>query len=155
MATRVRVTRNNVNNSQGVHTVSVYALLDQGSLAGDFVSQQALDSLDIQLQTSRMSENKPKLNFMVIDGPMPICSGLNGEFLNDSSRSLVLNVCFCKESNTSVVNEISFEANFRVLPSSPFDLIIGRSTIKQFKLGLLLPSHFFDKELSIRSRPTR
>ena len=46
---------NKVVNVQGIHTVSVYALIDQGSLAGDFVSQQALDSLDIQLQTSRMS----------------------------------------------------------------------------------------------------
>ena len=93
-----------------------------------------------------MSGNKPKLNYYVIDGPVPICSGFNGEFLNDSSRSLVLNLCFCKESNTNIVEQVSFEVTFRVLSSSPFDLIIGRRTIKQFKLGLLLPSHFFDKE---------
>ena len=105
---------NSEDNVQGVHTVSVYALLDQGSLAGDFISQQALDSLDIQLQTSRMSGNKPNFNFIFIDGPMPICSGLNGECLNTSSRSLVLNVCFCKESNTNVVEHVSFEVTFRV-----------------------------------------
>ena len=89
---------------------------------------------------------------------MPICSGLNGECLNISSRSLVLNVCFCKESNTNVVEHVSFEVAFRVLPSSPFDLIIGRNTIKQFKLGLfslirrLLCQYW---ELSIRSCPSR
>jgi hypothetical protein len=83
---------------------------------------------------------------------MPICSGLDGECIDTSSRPLVLNVCFCKESNTNVVNNISFEANFRVLPSSPFDLIIGRKTIKQFKLGLLLPSHFFDEETCVAIR---
>ena len=59
---------------------------------------------------------------------------------------------FCKESNTNVVTKISFEANFRVLPLSPFDLIIGRKTIKQFKLGLLLPSHFFDEETAVAIR---
>ena len=63
-----------------------------------------------------MSGNKPKINYLVIDGPMPICSGLNGECIDTSSRSLVLNVCFCKESDTNVVDNISFEANFRVLP---------------------------------------
>ena len=84
VAARVEGARvNSEDNCQGVHTVSVYALLDQGSLAGDFISQQALDSLDNQLQTSRMSGNKPKFNFIVIDGPMPICSGLDGECFND------------------------------------------------------------------------
>ena len=78
-------------------------------MAGDFVSQQALDSLDNQLQTSRMSGNKPKLNYLVVDGPMPICSGLDGEYIDDSSRSVVLNVYFCKESNTDVVDKVSFE----------------------------------------------
>ena len=58
---------NKVVNVQGVHTVSFYALLGQGSLAGDFVSQQALDSLDIQLQTSRMSGN-PNLILLLLMG---------------------------------------------------------------------------------------
>ena len=56
-----------------------------------------------------MSGNKPKLNYLVIDGLMPICSGLNGDCIDTSSRSLVLNVCFCKESKTNVVIKNSFE----------------------------------------------
>ena len=50
------------------------------------------------------------------------------------------------------LTQVLLMVNFRVLPSSPFDLIIGRSTIKLFKLGLLLPSHFFDEETSVTIR---
>jgi hypothetical protein len=49
---------------------------------------------------------------------------------------------FCKESNNYVCDKI-VTAEFRILSDTPFDLIIGRSTTKKFKLSLVLPSHFF------------
>ena len=37
---------------------------------------------------------------------------------------------------------------YRSLPNIPFDLIIGRDTIKDFNLGALLPSHFFSEDVA-------
>ena len=36
----------------------------------------------------------------------------------------------------------------RVLPKTPFELILGRKTIKEFNLALLVPSHFFSDNVA-------
>ena len=56
------------------------------------------------------------------------------------AQTLLLNVLFSKEFNLSCVNPstFSFQIAVRVL----------RETIKTFNLGLMLPSHFFNDEVS-------
>ena len=45
--------------------------------------------------------------------------------------------------SSSVDDTSSFVAHFRILPKSPFPIIIERATIKKFNLVLAFPSHFF------------
>ena len=134
-------TENNVNSKVGL---SIYALLDQGSLPGDFISQAIL------LDLSRMSPNKGNFNLFVIDRPhsSPVCSGLDSKCSDFSAKFITLDVSFCKESNTSICDKFTFQSDFRILAETPFDMIIGRETIKKFRLGLVLPSHFIDEEVS-------
>jgi hypothetical protein len=63
---------------------------------------------------------------------LPICSGLDG-CISISAQTYKLNVSFTCENKTL----ISFYAQVRVLPNTPFDLIIGRKTIKENSLALL------------------
>jgi hypothetical protein len=63
------------------------ALLDQGSLAGDFISSQILFDFD------RKKQNKCNIQ-------PPGCSGLDSVCMNISAKSIILNVSFCKESQS-------------------------------------------------------
>ena len=112
-------------------SLEVDALLDNGSLAGDFISTKAFNYLQVDLKNS-------------VDGlRLPICSGLDGECYSVSALTHLLLITFISENNTS----FSFSARFRVLPKTPFDIIIGRNTIKEFNLAYLSPSHFFKKDV--------
>jgi hypothetical protein len=77
---------NNVNIKE---LIGAYALLDLGSLAGDFISSRILVDLD------RMTQNKCIKNF-VVDRPytLPVCSGLDSVCTNISAKSVILNVSF-------------------------------------------------------------
>ena len=90
------------------------------------------------------------MDFSDIAVDRPICSGLDGTCSDISAQTLLLNVLLNKELNLSCINPstFSFQIAVRVLSESPFDLIIGRETIKTFNLGLMLPSHFFNDEVS-------
>ena len=118
----------------------VKALLDNGSLAGNFVSQQTFDHL---ISDSNVHQT--------VDGPIvPICSGLDGSYYNVPAETYMLKVEFQKEhtSNTSSNDTSSLVAHFRILPKSPFPMILGRETIKEFNLVLAFPSHFLVMVLS-------
>jgi transposase InsO family protein len=114
-------------------SLTVDALLDSGALAGNFISTHCFDILQ-----------EDSINSFSVDGPrLPICSGLDSECVNISAKTHVLLIKISCENK----KPFSFSATFRVLPTTPFDLIIGRETIKNFNLALLLPSHFFADDL--------
>jgi hypothetical protein len=84
------------------------------------------------------------MNSLSVDGPrLPICSGLDSECINNSAQTHLLLIKISCENK----KPFSFSAAFRVLPTTPFDLIIGLETIKLFNLALLLPSHFFANDI--------
>jgi transposase InsO family protein len=121
--------------------LNVDALLDSGSLAGNFISTSSFNIL----------QEAEEYSFSV-DGPrLPICSGLDSECVLIPATTYNLLIKFSLENEKT----FSFSALFRILPNTPFDLIIGRETIKQFNLALMLPSHFFkDDLLSCMQRTT-
>jgi transposase InsO family protein len=132
--------RNPTSSSIKVEAV-VEALLDSGSLAGDFISASALDKLGV-VQKS-------------VDGPStPICSGLNNDcthvrtFVYKLSVS-ILNENYVNNPANTFPEYFSFSIVVKVLPNTPFDLIIGKETIKKYNLPLILLSHFLSKD-SIR-----
>ena len=135
------------------------ALLDNGCLAGDFISQAVFKLVG--------GESVNSLNYSVDRLRLPICSGVDGTCTNIAVSSLNLNFSFQNESlNVNNFNTLtsSFDTLCRVLPTSPFDVIIGRETIKNFNLAYFLPTHFYNEEmvlwilstthpLLLRSRP--
>jgi hypothetical protein len=114
------------------HTVE--ALLDSGSLAGNFMSLNTFTNLG--------GDNSQLVDRL----RLPICSGLNNRCTEISLVNHTLTISFVSE-NLNILDfdqsVFSFSAQFRVLPETPFDLIIGKETIKYFNLPLVLPSHFF------------
>ena len=142
---------NRISNSNVDSTVYIYALLDQGSLAGDFISLRVLNILKMKSKDASYN-SVMNLSNLAVDRPLatPICSGLDGTCSDIPAQTLLLNVIFDKEFNLSCAIQptFSFQIAVRVLTDSPFDLIIGRETLKNFNLGLLLPSHFFNEEVS-------
>jgi transposase InsO family protein len=113
----------------------VEALLDSGSLAGNFISLNTFTNLG--------GDNSQLVDRL----RLPICSGLNNRYTEISLVNHTLTISFVSE-NLNILDfdksVVSFSAQFRVLPETPFDLIIGKETIKYFNLPLLLPSHFFE-----------
>jgi hypothetical protein len=95
---------NNVNIKE---LIGAYALLDLGSLAGDFISSRILVDLD------RMTQNKCIKNF-VVDRPytLPVCSGLDSVCTNISAKSVILNVSFWKNLATMFVTRFLSQLNF-------------------------------------------
>jgi transposase InsO family protein len=114
--------------------ITVEALLDSGSLAGNFISLNTFTNLggDPSRPVDRLR--------------LPICSGLNNRCTEISLVNHAVNISFVSE-NLNLIDfdqaVFSFSANFRILPETPFDIIIGKETIKYFNLPLVLPSHFF------------
>jgi transposase InsO family protein len=118
----------------------VETLLDSGSLAGNFISASTL---------SLLGANQ---NYAVDSGlVMPICSGL------DNSCTVIPNVTYTL--SISLVNEnfvnnlvssfpeiFTFQMVVKVLPNTPFDLVIGKETIKKYDLPFVIPSHFFSRD---------
>ncbi len=129
-------------SSSGItNGLNVDALLDSGSLAGNFISTQSFNILQEGEDYS-----------VSVDGPrLPICSGLDSECVLIPAKTYNLLIKFSLENE----EPFSFSAPFRILPSTPFDLIIGRESIKEYNLALMLPSHFFkDDLLSCMQRTT-
>lgn len=117
-------------------TLTVEALLDSGSLAGNFMSQDTFIRLGGETPHSTVDRLR-----------LPICSGLNNRCIDISLVDHTLNISFVTETinNFDLLSRVfSFSAQFKILPETPFDLIIGKETIKSFNLPLVLPSHFFE-----------
>ena len=134
---------NRISNSNVDSTVYIYALLDQGSLAGDFISLRVLNILKMKSKDASYN-SVMNLSNLAVDRPLatPICSGLDGTCSDIPAQTLIKNL------SCAIQPTFSFQIAVRVLTDSPFDLIIGRETVKNFNLGMLLPSHFFNEEVS-------
>ena len=105
--------------------VKCRALLDSGSLAGDFINGKMLSALD-------------GVQYLRSDGTnSTVCSGLD-------NRCMSLNVFL------DVVIEITLQhqkhlypLSVRISQDSPVDVILGRETIKRLNFATLLPQFFF------------
>ena len=101
----------------------IKALLDTGSLAGDFIAQRCVLNLKLE---SHIITSKRKI----------VCSGLDNKCY-DISNSLALRIFyFCEKLNK--IAHIDITAI--ILDSSPIDLILGRNTIKLHQLFEQVPS---------------
>ena len=75
---------------------------------------------------------------------MGLGCGLDNSCTNVPVRAAKLKISFVSENKTP----FSFVTICRVLPKTPFELILGRKTIKEFNLALLVPSHFFSDNVA-------
>jgi hypothetical protein len=100
-------------NLVAAKNIKVEALLDTGSLAGDFLSQLLVD--------------KYNLNCIPVVNHSLVYSGLNNNCV-DLSKTVSLTVSYINQLS----NEInSFDINAFILKETPIDLIVGLSTIKK------------------------
>ena len=87
------------------------ALLDTGSLAGDFVSERLVEEYSLVPIVTAYHRT--------------VCTGLNNECVKINTI-LLLRVTFFNE----IVNKnTSFDIEATILNNTPIDLIIGRNTI--------------------------
>lgn len=116
-------------------SVSVKGLLDSGSLAGDFISQEIIEIFDLNSYVTQDISSKK------------VCSGL------DNSCSLSVGSL---TASVSFINELTNKSEIlililKILKNSPIDLIIGRESIKKFDLVTKNRSHFFGEPLLLSS----
>ena len=101
----------------------IKALLDTGSLAGDFVAYRCLLNLKLE-------------SFIKTSKKRVVCSGLDNQCY-DISSSIALRIFYFCEKLSKIAH---IDITAIVLQSSPIDLILGRKTIKLHKLFDQLPS---------------
>ena len=129
--------RTEVEAGEGART-SVQALLDTGSLAGNFISQQLVTELDAD---SYVYHSKRSFS---------VCSGLDN-VCYDSNKLIDLLITYKNEQNQKL--QSIFLTAF-VAENSPLDLIIGRSSIKKLRFNTSNPSHFVNTETKLSSLST-
>ena len=100
----------------------VDALLDTGSLAGDFIAEDVVVRYNL----------KPVLS----DTSYTVCSGLDNRCLK-SNTILLLRVTFFDESSNRYD---TFDIRVHILKATPVNLIIGGDSIKKFNLFSKDPS---------------
>ena len=98
------------------------ALLDTGSLAGDFIAEDVIVRYNL----------KPVLS----DTSYTVCSGLDNRCLK-SNTMLLLRVTFSDEVSDRYG---TFDIKAHILKATPVNLIIGRDSIKKFNLFSKVPS---------------
>ena len=114
--------------------IEANALLDTGSLAGDFISDQMVKKLNAT-QFITLAEHK-----------LCVCSGLDNNCLVSNE---IIHIDFSYYVG-NIKNTILIQ--MRVLANSDIDVIIGRDTIKQYNLAKIFPQFFFlDKDTDIGS----
>ena len=120
-------------NLAGSKKFKVSALLDTGSLAGDFISQQLVE----------------KFRFLSTRVPVPnsVCSGLNNTCV-DLNQTVSLTVSFTNEVNNKI---FSFSINAFILKDTPIDFIVGLATIKRYNLFSAVPSLVSETSHNVRS----
>jgi transposase InsO family protein len=111
---------------------NVNALLDTGSLAGDFIANRVVQALKLQHFV-----NKQKSKY--------VCSGLDNKCYNICS-TIALQVEYFSEKLNKLV---SIKINPQVLDFSPIDLVIGRNTIRQYSIFSDVPSQLSTSSATI------
>ena len=106
------------------------ALLDTGSLAGDFVSRRVVDKFNLQPVISETSYT--------------ICSGLDNQCY-EVNTIVLLGVSFFNEMK---IKYDTFETEAIILKETPSDFIIGRDTIKRYNLFDKIPSQLGSRILN-------
>ena len=108
----------------------VEALLDTGSLAGDFISEKTVKKFDfIPTQTN---------------SKLKVCSGLDNTCYNVNTK-IDLRVTF---HNELLNNNDTFDISAIILKETPIDIIIGRDTIRKYKLFSKIPSQLKGNDLT-------
>ena len=110
--------------------VNCLALIDSGSIAGNFINYSLLKKLN---GANRLYKS---------DKPLRVCSGLDNHCLT-SDEVIDLKIEFWKDN---IKHSLILQC--RITSSGPIALIIGRDSIRQNKLVTLLPEFFFEKENS-------
>jgi hypothetical protein len=109
-------------NLAAARSIKVGALLDTGSLAGDFISQEVVDEFRLKSNT--------------VTTPRLVCSGLDNTCIN-LNKTVPVTVLFTNEL-TSKINSVLLNAY--ILKDSPIDLIVGLPSIKKYNLFQAVPS---------------
>ena len=119
---------NRVTDDRPGKNVRTRALLDTGSLAGDFINSRVLRDLG-GAHHLRSSNN-----------PILVCSGLDNTCI---SSNVILDV-----DVTFMIGGLprTMKLHVRISEDSPVDLIIGRDTIRNNNLVEAFPDLFFGKE---------
>ena len=91
------------------------AILDTGSLAGDFVSERLVEEYSLVPVVPIVTANH-----------CTVCSGFNNECVK-TNTILLLRVTFLNEIENK---NTSFDIEVTILKNTPIDLIVGRNTIK-------------------------
>jgi hypothetical protein len=102
---------------------NVKALLDTGSLAGNFVAFRTLQVLNLE-------------PYILTHGSRLVCSGLDNSCY-DVSSYIALQVSYFSENSNQYA---SIEIKVTILNSSPIDLVIGRDSIRKYNLFTEIPS---------------
>lgn len=103
--------------------ITVKALLDTGSIAGDFIADRIISLYHLEPYVTSTTTRT-------------VCSGLDNKCY-DISRSISLNISLYSE----VLNKTeTFQITAIVLSSTPLDLVIGRPSIKKYNLFSMVPS---------------
>jgi hypothetical protein len=110
--------------------IKAHSLLDSGSLAGDFISQNTLTLLG----GIGREYNSPE--------PLRVCSGLDNACYDSTHVVDVLVSLSFIECNI----EHTFILTCRISLKGQVNLIIGRDSIKQSGLAKILPRFFFNPE---------
>ena len=117
-------------------TVEATALLDSGSLAGDFINGGVLRGLG-GAHFLRSS-----------DQPILVCSGLDNTCVS-SNVILDIDVTFVVGTEKHTI-----QLHVRINENSPLELVIGRDSIRKHNLASIFPSTFFAKQLGENTRGT-
>ena len=112
------------------HEIKCAALLDSGSIAGNFINADLLNKLN------------GKNRLYKTDKPLRVCSGLDNHCLT-SLEVIDIEVKFCIKNMKS-----SFILTCHITSSGPVALIIGRDSIKENDLVTKLPRFFFKENNS-------
>jgi hypothetical protein len=109
------------------------ALLDSGSIAGNFINAELLNALNGH--SSLYKTNKP----------LRVCSGLDNHCLDSADVIDIL------VEILTVNIKISFILTCHITSSGPIPLIIGRDSIKENNLVTKFPKFFFNTDTLIQS----
>jgi hypothetical protein len=123
----------NQGSSRGQNAKSVRVLLDTGALGsgGNYIRRDVLASFAAQAHA-----NTQPCNLACV------CSGVDGTCMNTLGSVR----CVLSYHTTPFVTNKRLIIDTHVLPNSPIDIIIGRTSIKQYNLADRFRNHFYDSK---------